>query len=170
MNSINIVEVNNRRLLKQFVDFPNRLYQDNPYFVPAFYNDDINDWRKDKNPAFRYCDAKAFLAYKNDEIVGRIGAILNKRSNEKWNNLRMRFSQVDFIDDREVSKALFDTVEKWAKECGCNEVHGPLGFCDMDREGMLVEGFDRRSMFITYYNHPYYLGLPLPLVMMQLPL
>ena len=68
----------------------------------------------------------------------------------------MRFSQVDFIDDARVSKALFDTVEAWAREKGCTQVHGPLGFCDLDREGMLIDGFDHQSMFITYYNHPYY--------------
>ena len=89
--------------------------------------------------------------------MGRIGAILSRKSNEKWNTRRLRFTQVDFIDDFEVSRALFDTVENWARELNCDEVHGPLGFTDLDREGMLIEGFDQKSMFITYYNHPYYL-------------
>lgn len=153
---VEIKEVLTKRDLRKFVDFPNKLYKDNKCFVPAFYGDDIADWEKEKNPAFDYCEARCFLAYKDGEIVGRIGAILSHKANEKWNTSRMRFSQVDFIDDSEVSKALFQTVEQWAKEKGCNQVHGPLGFTDMDREGMLVEGFDKRNMFITYYNEPYY--------------
>lgn len=157
MSEVKIIEVNtkSRSQLKKFVEFPNKMYKDVPQFVPAFYADDMADW-SDKNPAYQYCEAKAFLAYRGEQIVGRIGAILSKKSNETWGNNRMRFTQVDFIDDREVSKALFDTIENWAKERGCTEVHGPLGFCDMDREGMLVEGFDKRNMFITYYNYPYY--------------
>lgn len=156
-NQIIIREADTRDLIRKFVDYPNKLYRDVPQFVPAFYGDDLADWDRNKNPAFSYCEAKAFLAYRNGEIVGRIGAILSHRANELWNTSRMRFSQVDFIDDYEVSSALFKTVEDWAREKGCNEVHGPLGFCDLDREGMLIEGFDVRSMFITYYNHPYYI-------------
>lgn len=153
---VEIKEVLSGRDLRKFVDFPNKLYKNNKCFIPAFYGDDLDDWNKDKNPAFDYCEARCFLAYKDGEIVGRIGAILSHKANEKWNTSRMRFSQVDFIDDPEVSAALFNAVEKWAKEKGCSQVHGPLGFTDMDREGMLINGFDRRSMFITYYNEPYY--------------
>lgn len=156
-NTVVIKEVLTKADRKIFVDFPNRFYRDEPNFVPAFYGDDMADWDPDKNPAFAYCEAKAFLAYKGDEVVGRIGAILSHAANAKWGTKRMRFSQVDFIDDREVSSALFGAVEDWAKEKGMTEIHGPLGFCDLDREGMLVEGFDKRSMFITYYNRPYYI-------------
>ncbi|MGI6021126.1 MAG: hypothetical protein ACOX71_06625 [Lachnospiraceae bacterium] len=156
-NTIEIKEVESKADLRKFVDYPNILYRDDERFVPAFYGDDLADWDKEKNPAFEYCEARAFLAYRNGEIVGRIGAILSRKSNEIWNTNRMRFTQVDFIDDPEVSKKLFETVENWAREKDCSQVHGPLGFCDMDREGMLVDGFDRRSMFITYYNHPYYI-------------
>ena len=155
-SKIEIREVLTKSQLRDFVDYPNKLYKDVPQFVPAFYGDDLADWDKKKNPAFSYCEARNFLAYRDGEIVGRIGAILSHKSNDTWGTNRMRFSQVDFIDDPEVSAALFETVENWAREKGCDQVHGPLGFCDMDREGMLVEGFDRRSMFITYYNHPYY--------------
>ena len=151
-----VKEVTNKRDLRKFVDYPNKLYKDVEQFIPAMYGDDLADWDKKKNPAFEYCEAKCFLAYRDGEIVGRIGAILSHRANETWNTKRMRFSQVDFIDDDEVSRALFKAVEDYAREKGCNEVHGPLGFTDLDREGMLVEGFDRKSMFITYYNHPYY--------------
>lgn len=155
-SSVVVKEVTCKRDLRKFVDFPNKLYKNNINFVPAFYGDDIADWDKEKNPAFEYCEGKCFLAYKDGKIVGRIGAILNHKANEKWQTNRMRFSQVDFIDDISVSAALFNAVEDWAKEKGCNQVHGPLGFCDLDREGMLVEGFDKRNMFITYYNDPYY--------------
>ncbi len=156
MGNIIIKEVKSRRELKAFVDFPNKLYKDNPNYVPGFFSDDIDDWDKKKNPAFEYCETKCFLAYENGKIVGRIGAILSHKSNKTWKTDRMRFSQVDFVDDERVSAALFEAVETWAREKGCKEVHGPLGFCDLDREGMLVEGFDRKSMFITYYNAPYY--------------
>ena len=154
---VTIVEVTTKEQLKRFVDYPNQLYKDVPQFVPATYDDDMSDWDKEKNPAFAYCDARCWLAMRGEEIVGRIGAILSKKSNEKWNTRRLRFTQVDFIDDAEVVDALFATVENWARQLGCTEVHGPLGFTDLDREGMLVEGFDRRSCFFTYYNHPYYL-------------
>lgn len=154
---LEIKEVLTRAELKRFVDYPNVLYGSDPHFVPATYADDMEDWDRAKNPAFAYCEARCWLAYREGEIVGRIGAILNKRANEKWHTNRMRFTQVDFIDDREVSAALFCKVEDWAREKGCGEVHGPLGFTDLDREGMLVEGFDRRSLFFTYYNRPYYI-------------
>ncbi len=154
--TVTVKEVTTKSELRKFVDFPNKMYKDVKQFVPAFYGDDLDDWDKKKNPAFDYCEGKTFLAYKNGEIVGRIGAILSHKANEKWGTRRMRFSQVDFIDDIEVSSALFAAVENWAKEKGCDQVHGPLGFCDMDREGMLVEGYDKRNMFITYYNFPYY--------------
>lgn len=154
---VSIVEVTTKAQLRRFVDYPNELYKDVPQFVPATYDDDLSDWDKKKNPAFAYCEARCWLAMRGDEIVGRIGAILSKKSNQKWNTHRLRFTQVDFIDDAEVSDALFATVENWAKELGCDEIHGPLGFTDLDREGLLVEGFDRQSCFFTYYNHPYYL-------------
>ncbi len=154
---ITVTKVTTKAQLRKFVTFPSRLYQDCPQFVPSMYGDDLSDWDKNKNPAFSYSEAECFLAYNGEgEIVGRIGAILSHRSNEKWNTSRMRFTQVDFIDDYDVSEALFRAVENWAKEKGCTEVHGPLGWSDLDREGMLCEGYDRRNMFITYYNAPYY--------------
>lgn len=156
VSAVTIEEVTTKAQLRRFMNYPNELYRDNPYFIPSFYGDDLADWNPAKNPAFAYCEAKAFLAYRDGEIVGRIGAILSHKANEKFGTHRMRFSQLDFIDDESVSSALFAAVENWAREKGCTEVHGPLGFTDLDREGMLVEGFDRRSLFITNYNHPYY--------------
>ncbi len=153
---VTIKEVKTKGDLRRFVDYPNQLYRDVPQFVPPLRSDDLSDWNRKENPAFEYCDAKCWLALREGKIVGRIGAILSRKANEKWNTSRMRFTQVDFIDDPEVSEALFSTVEQYARSMGCSQVQGPLGFTDMDREGMLVEGFDRRNMFITYYNHPYY--------------
>ena len=153
---VEVREVRTKGELRKFVNYVNVLYQDVPQFIPAMYGDDLDDWNPKKNPAFDYCEAKCFLAYRDGKIVGRIGAILSRAANEKWHTKRMRFSQVDFIDDPEVSAALFRAVEDYAREKGCDEVHGPLGFTDLDREGMLVDGFDEKSMFITYYNHPYY--------------
>ena len=153
---VEIREVTTRRQLRQFVSFPNVLYRDVPQYIPPVLADELDDWNPGKNPAFSYCEAKCWLAWREGRIVGRIGAILSRRANEKWGFNRMRFTQVDFIDDYEVSSALFGAVEDYARQMGCDAVHGPLGFTDLDREGMLVEGFDRRGMFITYYNHPYY--------------
>lgn len=154
---VEIREVTNKRQLRQFVSYPNKLYRDVPQYIPPMIADDLGDWDPHRNPAFSYCDAKCWLALRDGKIVGRIGAIHNRRANEKWGVRRMRFTQVDFIDDEEVSGALFRTVEDYARQMGCSEIHGPLGFTDLDRKGMLVDGFERRSMFITYYNHPYYL-------------
>ena len=154
---VEIREVRTRSELRKFVDYPNVLYRDVPQYIPAIYRDDLEDWNPKKNPAFAYCEARCWLAWRDGKVVGRIGAILSRRANEKWGVNRMRFTQVDFIDDFEVSSALFKAVEDFARQKGCSAVHGPLGFTGLDREGMLVEGFDRRSMFITCYNHPYYI-------------
>lgn len=151
-----IKKVETRKDMRDFINFPNILYKNNPLFVPSIYSDELADWNKKKNPAFDYCDAEAYLAYKDGELSGRIAAIYSKKSNEKWETERMRFSCVDFIDDKEVSSALFSAVEKYAKEMNCREIHGPLGFCDLDKEGMLVDGFDKKNQFFTYYNLPYY--------------
>lgn len=153
---VEVREVKTKAELRMFVNYVNVLYRDVPQFIPAMYGDDLTDWDPKKNPAFEYCEGKCFLAWRDGKIVGRIGAILSHRANEKWGLNRMRFSQVDFIDDYEVSAALFKAVEDYAREKGCEEVHGPLGFTDLDREGMLIEGFQEKSMFITYYNFPYY--------------
>ena len=153
---VSITEVTTKAQQKLFVEFPTKMYKDVPQYIPGTFDDDMQDWDRQKNPAFAYCDARCWLAYRDGEIVGRIGAILSRKANEKWGTKRLRFTQVDFIDDEEVSAALFAQVENWARELGCDEVHGPLGFTDLDREGMLVEGFDRKSCWFTYYNYPYY--------------
>lgn len=121
---VSIVEVTTKAQLRRFVDYPNQLYRGVPQFVPATYGDDLSDWDRQKNPAFSYCDARCWLAERDGEIVGRIGAIRSRKANEKWGTNRMRFTQVDFIDDPEVSAALFAAVEDWARELGCTAVHG----------------------------------------------
>ena len=153
---VNIVKVETKGQLKRFVRFGNELYKGNPYYVPDLYSDEMATLRKDRNAAFEFCEADYFLAYKDGKLVGRIAAILNKRANEKWGIKAARFGWVDFIDDAEVVEALFSTVENWARERGLTEVQGPLGFTDLDREGMLIEGYDRVGTMATIYNHPYY--------------
>ena len=153
---VTVREVKSARDRRLFVRFPNELYRENPYYVPPMYADELSDMNPKKNPAFSYAEAKYFLAFMGKRVVGRIGAIYNTRANERWKTRRMRFTQVDFIDDTRVSSALFAAVEAFARERDCNEIHGPLGFTDLDREGMLVEGFEEKSLFFTYYNAPYY--------------
>ena len=154
--AVNIVKVESRQQLKTFIRFNYELYKGNEYFVPDLYEDTLNTLRRDRNAAFEFCEADYFLAYRDGKVVGRIAAIINKRANEKWGQKCGRFGWVDFIDDEEVVDALFTTAENWARERGMTEMEGPLGFTDMDPEGMLVEGFDRLGTMATIYNHPYY--------------
>ena len=153
---LEIREVKTKVDLKRFIKFPHGLYSQSPYWVPPLMFDEIGTLRQDRNPAFEYCEAKLWLAYKDGRIAGRIAGIINHRFIEKWGEKNARFGWIDFIDDKEVSALLFRTVEDWAKSKGMEHVHGPLGFCDMDREGMLIEGFEELSMLITNYNYPYY--------------
>lgn len=155
--SVTVKEVLNKKQLKQWVRFPTKLYKDNANFVPFLENDEIETFTKEKNPAYAFCETRLFLAYKNGEIVGRIAGLINHAYNKKWDRNAIRFTRFDFIDDYEVSKALFDAVVEWGKERGLSSVMGPIGFTDMDHEGMLVEGFEEFNMSITFYNHPYYL-------------
>ena len=153
---IQIKEVTNLKELNAFIQFPFKLYQDNPCWVPNLVSDDLNTLRRDKNPAFETCEARYWLAIRDGSIVGRVAAILNHPHIEKWGQRYMRFGWLDFIDDRLVSSSLLQAVEGWAREAGMTAVHGPLGFTDMDREGMLVEGFNELATMATYYNYPYY--------------
>lgn len=153
---INIEEVTTYQQLNTFIKFPFSIYKGNPYWVPPLLMDEKNtlDWKK--NPAFEHAQARYWLAYRDGKVVGRIAGIYVPRANEKWGQKNVRFGWIDFIDDREVSKALLDTVENWARELGMNAVHGPLGFTDLDPEGMLIEGFNELSTLALIYNHPYY--------------
>ncbi|MBR2399704.1 MAG: N-acetyltransferase [Alistipes sp.] len=153
---VTIVKVENNRQLKRFVKFGFELYKDCPYYVPELFEDAMNTLRKDRNAAFEFCDADYFLAYKDGVLAGRIAVLVNKAANEKWGQNAARFGWIDFIDDNEVVDALFATAEQWARERGLTELQGPLGFTDLDREGMLIEGFDRLGTMATIYNYPYY--------------
>ncbi len=154
--AVKIKEVRTRDDLKSFIEFPFSIYKNNRNWVPPLLMDEYHTLRSDKNPAFEYCRARYWLAYKDGRLAGRIAGIINRRYIEKWGNNYARFGWVDFVDDAEVVKALFDTAEQWAKEQGMSGIHGPLGFTDMDHEGMLVEGFDELGTLAAIYNHPYY--------------
>ena len=156
MPSVEIRKVTNRKELDAFIQLHYDLYKGNEYDAPNLYSDELHTLSKDRNAAFEFCEAEYFLAYRGDKVVGRIAAIINHRANDKWDRKSVRFGWVDFIDDIEVSKALFDAVEQWGREKGMTEMIGPLGFTDMDPEGMLIEGFDQLGTMATIYNYPYY--------------
>lgn len=155
--SVSIREVTLKKDLKKWIEFPNSLYKNNEYFVPFLATDEMETFSPDKNPAYDFCETKLFLAYKNNKIVGRIAGLINHAYNKKWDKNAIRFTRFDFIDDYEVSKALFQKVVDWGRENGLTEIMGPIGFTDMDHEGMLIEGFEEFNLSITFYNHPYYL-------------
>ena len=142
--------------LRKYVQFGIDLYKGNECYVPPLFFDEVNTFLPEKNPAFDFCQAQSFLAYKDDKIAGRITAIINNAVNEKTNEKVVRFGFVDFYDDTEVVDALFDAVIKWGKERGMTSIAGPLGFSDMDPEGMLIDGFDEMGTMATIYNYPYY--------------
>ena len=154
--SVEIKKVTTKSELKRFIRFNYEFYKGNPYSVPDLYDDMVNTFSPKKNAAFEFCEADYFLAYRDGKIVGRVAAIINHRANETWKKNTVRFGWIDFIDDIEVSKALIDTVKQWGKDRGMTEIEGPLGFTDMDAEGMLIEGFDQLSTMATIYNYPYY--------------
>lgn len=154
--SVSVKEVTDSRQLRAFIDFPDKLYAGNPYYVPAMHFDEEATLRKDRNPAFDYCEARYWLAFRNGKVVGRIAGILNNAYIKKWKNPYMRFGWIDFEEDAEIVHALLSQVENWAREKGMTAVHGPLGFTDLDHEGMLIEGFNELGTMATIYNHPYY--------------
>ncbi len=156
MSSIQIKRVETKKDLKRFIEFHYDLYKGNPYDVPNLYSDEVNTLSKDKNAAFDFCEAEYFLALEEGKIVGRVAAIINHKANEKWKKKDVRFGWIDFIDDIEVSRALFEAVEEYGRKKGMNDIVGPLGFTDMDPEGMLTWGFDKLGTMATIYNYEYY--------------
>ena len=154
--SILLKEVTTTRGLRTFIRFPHSLVRSNDAWVPALDMDEMNTLHWDKNPAFEHCQAHYFLACQNGRPVGRIAAIYNPLHRDTWGQHYLRFGWIDFIDDPEVSAALMDKVDSWAKELGCTAVHGPMGFTDLDREGMLVDGFDELATLATRHDQPYY--------------
>lgn len=154
--SIEIRKVETKRELKSFIRYNYELYKNNPYSVPDLYEDMLATFSAEKNPAFEFCEADYFLAYREGRIVGRVAAIINHRANETWHKKAVRFGWIDFEDDITISRALIETVKEWGRKHGMTELEGPLGFTDMDAEGMLIEGFEELSTIATIYNHPYY--------------
>ena len=151
-----IKEVKTKKQQKEFVEFPIKLYKKCPYFVPPLYGDEIAMFKKDYH-YYDQAESIFFNAYdENNKMVGRIQGILQNASNEKWNQKRVRFTRFDCIDNQEVANLLFNTVENWAKEKNMEEVVGPLGFSDLEREGLIIEGFDELSTFEEQYNYAYY--------------
>ena len=152
--SIRIEKVESHKQLKKFVTFPLHLYKDCPNWVPALEGDEYDTFNPEKNGAYDFCEADCFLAYRDNEIVGRVAAIVNHKADDTENIVR--FGWLDFIEDEEVLRALIDTVADWGQQRGRTEMRGPWGFTDMDKEGLLVEGYEHLSPFTCLYNYPYY--------------
>lgn len=155
---IEVIEVKTKKQIKEFIEFPLKLYKDNPYFVPPLYADEKKLFNKTTTYSDQ-ADAVYFNAYKDGKMAGRISCIHQKVANEKWNRKRIRFTRFDSINDLEVATALFSRAEEYAKSRGLEEIAGPLGFSDLEREGLLIEGFDKLSTFEEQYNFPYYKDL-----------
>ncbi|MBR3428092.1 MAG: N-acetyltransferase [Bacteroidales bacterium] len=152
--SIDIVKVESHKQLKKFVTFPLHLYKNCPNWVPALEGDEYDTFNPEKNGAYDFCEADCFLAYRGNDIVGRVAAIINHKADDAENIVR--FGWLDFIEEEEVLRALIDTVADWGKQRGRTEMRGPWGFTDMDKEGLLVEGYEHLSPFTCLYNYPYY--------------
>ncbi|MBR2336407.1 MAG: N-acetyltransferase [Clostridia bacterium] len=156
---VRVFEAKTKRQMKTFARFPLKLYKQNPYYVPTFISDDVNMKNVKKNYSAEGCLVKCFLAERNGEIVGRIAGIIVTASNLKFNTKCVRFSRIDFIEDEEVAKALLKAVENFGRQNGMDTIHGPWGFNDTDREGMLTFGFDQTSTYATNYSYPYYVEI-----------
>ena len=154
-NRIQVVPVRGRIMLRQFIDFPIKLYKGCDKWVPSFESDEYKSLG-DNNPSLSFCDRELYLAMEDKRIVGRVAAIINHNADKKWNERTVRFGWIDFVEDFDVAKALIDKVTEWGRERGAEKIKGPLGFTDMDREGLLVEGFENESPFTVIYNYPYY--------------
>ena len=155
MLDLTIVPVKGKRMLRQFIQFPLDLYKDCDKWVPAFVDDEYKSLGPE-NPSLAFCERELYLALRGEKVVGRVAAIINHNANKKWGEEVVRFGWIDFIEDFDVAKALVDQVADWGKARGCTRIKGPLGFTDMDREGLLVEGFENESPFTVIYNYPYY--------------
>ena len=159
MSSVEVKKVVDKKGLETFIQFRYDLYRGNKFDAPNLHSDEVqtlSPYIKEKNAAFEFCEAQYFLAYKDGKVVGRVAGIINHRYNKQWNRPAARFGWIDFIDDIEVSTALLKAVEEWGHEKGMKELIGPLGFTDMDPEGMLIKGFDQLGTMATSYNYDYY--------------
>ncbi len=155
--SVEIHKVESVKDLKKFIKFGIDLYKDNPFAAVPLLMDDLLNLKKGSNPALDFCEVIYFLAFRDGKIAGRIAGIINPVANSSWDKKFARFGWVDFIDDLDVTKALFSAVVDWARSKGMCQLQGPMGFTDFDHEGALIEGFDRPGTLATIYNHPYYI-------------
>jgi GNAT superfamily N-acetyltransferase len=153
---VTIKEIYSRRDLKKFIGFPMTLYKGNPYWVPPLIMDELETLDMCKNAAGQVCKTRYWLAWHKGKIVGRIAAIYNNKHFERWHKHQLRFGWFDFIDDIEVAEALMKPVLEWGQELAMESVIGPMGFTDMDKNGMLIEGFEEPGTYATLYNYDYY--------------
>ena len=156
MSDIKVKQVLNSSDLELFIKFPMELYKGNPYYVPPLINEEKSIWVKEENPALQYSEAAQFLAYKGENIVGRIAVMINHKEEKELNIRKVRFGWLDFIDDTEVSKSLINTAIEYAKSKGISKIEGPMGFTNLDKAGMLTKGFDKLATMIGIYNFDYY--------------
>lgn len=156
MNSIKVIKVQSKKEMKMFISFPHTLYQKYDNYVPDLDSDVEGFFNPKKNRNLAYADVQPFLAMRDGEVVGRIAGVVSHKSNSTWNKRIVRFTYIEFIDDLDVSKALLDTVAEWGKSFGMNEIQGPMGIIDFDKEGMLIEDFDLSGCFMEFWNPPYY--------------
>ena len=156
MSTVSLIEVKTARDLKNFIEFPMQLYKHNKNYVPSLINDEKNVWNPKENPALAYSDAKQFLAYKDEKIVGRVAAILNHKEEKELGISKVRFGWLDFFNDFEVSEALINAVITFAEEKNIKKIEGPMGFTNLDKAGMLIMGFDKLATMIGLYNFEYY--------------
>lgn len=153
-----IRELRTRKELKQFVDFPHRLYAGNSFWVPTMRKSELDTLDWDRNPAFAYCEARYWLAERDGKVIGRIAGIINRRHYEVWGQPYMRFGWLDMVDEPQVTNVLLETVQSWAREENLEAMHGPLGFTNLDHNGVLVEGFEELATMAASYNYPYYMA------------
>ena len=154
--AVEIRPISTKKEIRKFVDFANELYKDCDNYCPPLYDDEVDTFDTKKNPVFDVAECQLFLAYRGEKIVGRIAALINYRANEHWGVKKVRFGWIDFIDDMEVSKALLDAAAEWGKQKGMEVLNGPVGFTDLDHEGLLIEGFEYLAPLASLYNYPYY--------------
>lgn len=157
MAQVRVKAVETKEEMNDFVRFPRHLYEGCPYYVPDLESDVRETFDPKKNPGLEFTDIRAFVAYDEEgRVVGRVAGIINHKANEKWGTQNVRFGLIEFVDDRDVSAALIGAVEDWGRKFGMETIQGPMGIFDFDKEGMLVEDFDKTGSMITIYNHPYY--------------
>ena len=153
---IRVHEVKTKKDVKIFMEFANKLYKDEKNYIPPIHSDEMKSADPKHNLSLEFCDTLLLLAYKDDEVVGRLRGLVNHKYNNNNNFKHLRFNHFDVIDDFEVTKALFEHLIKWGKDKGMTELNGPIGFNDLDKQGLLIEGYEHEGMFITYYNFPYH--------------